>query len=102
MSFLVVLRKMRERWLGSAARGRPRVTRRPRRSKLQFELLEDRLTPSGTTFTVSLPGDAGLADPSDPTGLSGDIRYCVNSADLAANAGSTIQFSQKLVPNGVS
>lgn len=93
MSFLVVLRKMRERWLG----GKARIPRRPRRRKLRFELLEDRLVPANV-YTVSLLGDAGTADVADPTGHSGDIRYVIEQADSPANAGSTstIQFSSSL------
>ena len=62
--------------------------------KCFLEILEDR-TLLSNTYTVTLGGDAGNANPTDPTGLSGDIRYCINQADQKANAGSTIQFNTK-------
>jgi uncharacterized delta-60 repeat protein len=46
-----------------------------------------RFTGDTTTYMVNLAGDAGTG-----SGLSGDIRYCVNQADKAANAGSTLTF----------
>jgi predicted outer membrane repeat protein len=47
-------------------------------------MLEDRTVPS--TYTVNLAGDAGTG-----TGLTGDIRYCINQATIA-NDNSTITF----------
>src|SRR5262249_12001066 len=43
---------------------------------------------TGSQFLVNLAGDAGTG-----SGLSGDIRYCINQANLPANAGSTIAFN---------
>jgi hypothetical protein len=42
---------------------------------------------SAATYLVNLLGDAGTG-----SGTAGDIRYCINQADQAANAGSTITF----------
>jgi hypothetical protein len=59
----------------------PRVSVHPR-----LEALEDRTLLS--IYTVSQTGDAGTG-----SGLSGDIRYCINQANL--NPGSTIIFTTK-------
>ncbi len=58
----------------------PRASVSPR-----LEALEDR-TLLSNIYTVNQLGDAGTG-----SGLSGDIRYCINQANL--NPGSTIQFS---------
>jgi hypothetical protein len=49
---------------------------RARRFVPRLEGLEDRTVP--TTFTVNSLGDAGAG-----TGLTGDLRYCVNAANAA-------------------
>jgi predicted outer membrane repeat protein len=56
------------------------------------EALEERALLSANTYLVNLPGDAGTG-----SGLFGDLRYCVNQADQAANAGSTITFDTKAI-----
>ncbi len=75
-------------------RAAPRLYRagRSRRVRvvLGLELLEDRSLPSGITFTVDLPGDAGVG-----SGTSGDIRYCINKADQSAN--SNIVFNTQAI-----
>jgi hypothetical protein len=67
---------------------------RPRhlRTRPWLEVLEDR-TLLAQVFTVSLPGDPVNPD-GTPVGfgLQGSLRFCVQQADLPANAGSTIQF----------
>jgi hypothetical protein len=60
-----------------------------------LERLEDRLVPAAQTFTVTALTDLGPST-GQPAGVgngnSGDLRYCMNQADQAANAGSTINF----------
>src|SRR6516225_5731221 len=81
---------------------RPRTPfKRPRRNhqgklrgerfRPRLESLEDR-TLLSTAYLVNLLGDAGTG-----SGTSGDIRYCINQADQAANAGSTITFDTTAV-----
>jgi hypothetical protein len=72
-----------------ASKRLPRASVRP-----GLETLEDRTLLSGNPYVVDLAGDAGAADPKDPTGLSGDIRYCVTQANLFP--GSTITFASSL------
>src|SRR5208337_3681517 len=51
------------------------------------------VTSSPTKYMVDLLGDAGHADPADPSGMSGDLRYCINQANAHTNlAGSEIEF----------
>src|SRR5579884_4284199 len=63
----------------------------------QLEGLEDRTLLSGQTFLVNIGGVNG--DPLNPdgtpvgSGTAGSLRYCIQQADLAQNAGSTINFS---------
>src|SRR5262249_6516379 len=73
------------------ARAKAAAPGQPRLRKFFLEALEDRTLLA--TYTVTLAGDAGSADPSDSTGLSGDIRYAVTQADQPATAGSTIKFN---------
>ncbi len=58
----------------------------------RLEHLEDRTLFSAQIFTVNTAGDAGVG-----SGTTGDIRYCIDKADLTANAGSTIQFDTKAI-----
>src|SRR5579883_1066767 len=81
-----------------ARRGRTttrQLPARPRRpsARPRLEALEDRTLLSAQNYLVTVGGDAGVADPTDPTGRSGDIRYCIEQADQTGNAGSTINFS---------
>lgn len=66
-------------------RHRPRV--RPR-----LENLEDRTLLSGQTFTVNVLGDGGGASGVQSGANSGNLRWCINQADLPANSGSSISF----------
>jgi hypothetical protein len=52
-----------------------------------LEALEERMLLSAQTYVVDLAGDAG-----NGSGLSGDIRYCVNQANQPDNTGSSIIF----------
>jgi predicted outer membrane repeat protein len=61
----------------------------------RVEALEARLAPAGPTFTVDLLGDANAADPFDPTGHSGDIRYCINQADQSPVV-VTVKFASSI------
>src|SRR3954468_7976892 len=83
---------LRQWWNRVTLRPAHRDRRRPRARQCFLEMLEERVVPSNT-YHVTLPGDSGAADASDSTGLSGDIRYAVNQADLTQNAGSTILFT---------
>src|SRR5579871_4319630 len=68
-----------------AAPARKATKRLPRPStRPGLETLEDR-TLLSNIYLVNQAGDAG-----NGAGLAGDIRYCVNQADL--NPGSTITF----------
>ncbi|MGH7223253.1 MAG: hypothetical protein ACRELF_08495, partial [Gemmataceae bacterium] len=71
--------------LASASRtGKKRPLRAPVHPRLEH--LEDRITPSNV-YVVDVAGDAGTG-----SGLTGDIRYCIDQADQVANSGSTITF----------
>ncbi len=73
-------------WIRTPSR-RPAVPK-TRFRKFFLESLEERVLLSNT-YTVNLGGDAGVS-----TGqFSGDIRYCITQADLPANIGSTIKFT---------
>ncbi|QEH37470.1 Glycosyltransferase 36 associated family protein [Aquisphaera giovannonii] len=72
---------------------RPRAPRRRgaraiarRRGDWSPEWLEDRVLPSGLTYTVDRTTDTGAG-----SGTSGDLRYAITQANL--NTGSTIQFA---------
>src|SRR5688500_3760071 len=62
----------------------------PRRT-LRLEHLEDRATPA--TFTVNSLGDTGVG-----TDLSGDLRFCINSAnnEVAFPGPDTITFAPEV------
>jgi hypothetical protein len=66
-------------WLGgqsTTSRRKPRQrARQGQRRRPLLEFLEDRTVPS--TYMVNLAGDAGTG-----TGLTGDIRYCINCTAL--------------------
>src|SRR5579872_626533 len=88
-------------FLASSPRRRSRKTStKPHSRRCSLEALEDRVVPANT-YTVTLASDAGsfssgTMDSSDPSGLSGDLRYTILQADKSVNAGSTIHFSNKL------
>ncbi len=67
------------------------ANKKTRYRKFFLETLEDRTLLSGQTFVVNITTDAGIG-----SGNTGDIRYCVNQANLAGNAGSTITFDKAL------
>ena len=48
---------------------------------------------AANTYTVNALGDSGAG-----SGTSGDIRYVIEQADMAANAGSTIVFDSTVFP----
>jgi hypothetical protein len=82
----------RRYWNRARARAEGARARKPHTRKPFLEVLEDRTLFDANMYTVTLPGDAGAADPTDPSGLSGDIRYVINQADQPFNANSTIHF----------
>src|SRR5579875_2953718 len=61
----------------------------------RLENLEDRTLPA-PVFTVNAPGDAGVG-----AGTSGDIRYCINQADITSNAGATIVFNTAAIGGSI-
>jgi hypothetical protein len=73
---------------------RAKAARSGRRALLELTTLEDRANP--VTLTVSLPGDsaAGIMDNADPTGNSGDLRYCVTRSN-ALPGSDTIVFDTR-------
>jgi hypothetical protein len=62
---------------------------------LELERLEDRLAPAAMNLTVNTLND----DPNGPMPGQTTLRDAINTADQAANAGSTIQFQAGL--NGI-
>src|SRR5579872_5121753 len=108
MKFKSFLRSFDLRWFldlwADAARNRRRCrafgNHKARPRPCLVEMLEDRVVPA-STYNVTLATDngsfaSGQKDTTDPTGLSGDIRYCILQADQPINAGSTIVFSNTL------
>jgi hypothetical protein len=65
---------------------RPKAVRSGRSALLQLTTLEDRANP--VTLTVTLPGDsaAGIMDTADPSGNSGDLRYCITRSNTLPSA----------------
>ena len=105
MKFKSFLRYLNLNWLHDFMQEASRSNRRSRRgqkarSRLCFlESLEERVVPANT-YHVTLATDntaTGQVDASDPTGLSGDLRYVINQADKVVNAGSTIVFNNNLL-----
>jgi hypothetical protein len=70
---------------------RPMPARRPS-VRPQLEGLEDRTLLSGNTYIVDLKTDSGGPAGTSTGPFSGDLRFCINQADL--NPGSTVTFSQ--------
>jgi predicted outer membrane repeat protein len=65
--------------------------RREWNRRLKLRPLEERAVP--TLFTVTLPGDAGVFDPMDPS--KGDLRYCISK--INSNMGDdTIVFDPSI------
>jgi len=61
-----------------------------RRTLLDLEALESRLTPSQFTFTVDRITDAGASQAGVGSGSSGDLRYCIAQANAThGNASDT-------------
>jgi hypothetical protein len=57
----------------------------------RLENLEDRTLPA-PVFTVNASGDAGVG-----AGNSGDIRYCINQANVSTNTNATIVFNTQAI-----
>src|SRR5262249_40672548 len=68
---------------------RSRPARHPRRFRPVLDTLEDRSLPS--TFTVTDLGDAGIG-----SGLQGDLRYAVTTANANGDLSNHIQFQPGL------
>jgi hypothetical protein len=68
---------------------RPHTTRPPRRFRPKVEILEGRSLPS--TFTVTDLGDAGIG-----SGLQGDLRYAITTANANGDLSNHIQFQPGL------
>jgi hypothetical protein len=88
------LRTLRNR-LFSRSSPRTRVVSRPSRRRFvrpQLEYLETRTLLSPTTFTVNVATDNSGNPNGAGTGTTGDLRYCIQQADLPQFAGSTIVF----------
>jgi hypothetical protein len=87
-------------WLRAWASPHSRTTRqRPRAARSRsfrprLEPLEQRLAPA--TFTVVLATDAGGAGGQNVTATTGDLRYCINQANISG-AGDLINFA---IPGG--
>jgi hypothetical protein len=65
-----------------------------------LEGLEERTLLSGNNYVVNLLGDSGGAQGTQSGQFSGNLRWCINQADLPANTGSTISFDQSVfTPN---
>ncbi len=60
----------------------------------QLEGLEERTLLSGNTYVVNVLGDNGGALGTQSGQSSGNLRWCINQADLPANSGSAISFDQ--------
>jgi hypothetical protein len=61
-----------------------------RRVRPRLEALEDRIVPA--TYYISNLGDTGQADPHDSTGMTGDLRYCLNKLSTSPDQNNRIQF----------
>src|SRR6185437_7694390 len=77
------------RWLFLRPAKSIRMRRETPRTRLQLEPLEDRTLL--TAYTVTSLTDTGVG-----SGTSGDIRYCINQANIPTNNNSTITFSSSL------
>src|SRR5579883_2629398 len=88
------------KWLRRSSSPRKTASKKPYFRKCFLEILEDRTLLSAQIYTVTLNGDAGTKDTSDPSGHSGDVRYCINQANQVANAGSTIEFDPTAIFGG--
>src|SRR5947207_7861277 len=67
---------------------RPRTTIPPgsrRQARPTLEMLEDRAVPTGSTFFVTLAGDAGVG-----SGGMGDFRYCLQQANSTPGKDSIV------------
>ena len=69
-----------------------RVRRPERRTRLFLERLEDRLAPAAMNITVNTLND----DPNGPVVGQTTLRDAINTANIPANAGSTITFKANL------
>jgi hypothetical protein len=87
------LRRLR-RWMVSHPRSTIRTQPKKSAVRPRLEQLEDR-TLLSNSYLVNQLGDAGSGT-ATPTGGSGDIRYCIEQANL--NPGSTITFDSKVFP----
>ena len=76
------------KWL----KGPRKTIRKPVGMRPRLESLEDRLAPTGVTYTVINTNDAGVG-----SGASGDLRYCINQVNAGAGLGDTINFA---IPGG--
>ena len=109
MKFKSFLRYVNLNWVNDLMQGASRKYGRSRRTSKKassrqcfLEVLEDRLVPSANMYKVTLSTDNGPTtgpgafdgqrDTTDPTGLSGDLRYVIFEADQLTNANSTITF----------
>src|SRR5579875_424516 len=83
------LRRLR-RWMFSHPTSPICTAQKKNRVRPRLEWLEDRTLFSANTYTVNLTTD-NVTNTGQSTGqFSGDLRYCIEQADL--NPGSTIQF----------
>jgi hypothetical protein len=81
----------RQKWWNRVSARKGAANKQYRFRKFFLEALEDRTLLSPQVFTVNITTDAGIG-----TGNTGDIRYCINQANLSGNAGSTITFDKAL------
>jgi hypothetical protein len=87
---------------GSPRRRRGKSSARRDTVRPQLEGLEDRTLLSAQLFTVNIAGDTGGPagqefSPSTP--FEGNLRWCVNQANLPQYAGSTIKFDPSIFPS---
>jgi hypothetical protein len=75
---------------------RPKPPPKVRRFRPCLEELENRLVPAVNTYTVNTLTDTNPNGGGAGAGLTGDFRYCLNQAEAAGNAGSTVQFAPNL------
>ena len=88
--FLAVWKRMARRQTGvRSLRRRPKRTSAGRRAPLSLEEMENRMLLS--TFTVTDLGDAGVG-----SGLQGDLRYAINTANSNADLSNRIVFQPGL------
>src|SRR5262249_2258920 len=69
------------------------IRKAPARCRLAVEALEDRLTPNA--YTVNVLGDTSGSSSGQGTGLTGDLRYCINRA-ITDGQTDTITFDPKV------